>query len=174
MKHSSLAAALAAILVSTAAPLPAAKPAAASPGSPASPAIAAAVVAGNPPGATSGVADANAAAKDGQKVAVRGRLKDFVPGQATFTMVDSAVKSCVETGDNCPTPWDYCCTPKELLTANSATVKLVGAAGGKTALKGELKGVAGLDHLSTVTASGTARRDAKGNLLVMAETLYVK
>lgn len=136
----------------------------------ASPEIEGAVVAGPAPTVGLSVLDAKSKTKDKEKVSVQGRVKDFVSGQAVFTMTDASVASCKDLGEACPTPWDYCCTPKDQLTSASATVKLVSA--GKT-LKGELKGVKGIDHLKIVAAEGLAQRDKRGNLVILADKIYV-
>lgn len=120
-----------------------------------------------------GVVEAKSAVKDGDKVTVEGKVKDIVAGQAVFTLADTKMKDCKENGENCPTPWDYCCETKETIAKNTATVKVVGEAGGKKALKGEIKGLKGIDHLVKVTAEGTAQKDKAGNLIVLAEKLYV-
>jgi hypothetical protein len=139
---------------------------------PPSPELAKVVLTSGAPQKTIAVADAKKDTKDGDAVAVVGRAKDFVDGQAVFTMMDGKIQACNDhPGDKCPTPWDYCCETKETITANSATVKIVGD--GKDALKGNLQGVNSLDHLTTVVAEGKAQRDQAGNLTVLANKVYV-
>lgn len=133
--------------------------------------LAAAVVTAPAPAGVAGVAAARSSAKDGDSVVVFGRVKDFVEGAAVFTIVDRSLKDCKERGDGCPTPWDYCCEPKEAVTSNTATVKIVGA--GKSAIRTGAKGVGGIDHLVDVAAEGTARLDSQGNLTVEARKVYV-
>lgn len=119
-----------------------------------------------------GVSAARADAAADSKVVVEGRVKDFVDGAAVFTIVDRSIKACNDiAGDQCPTPWDYCCEPKENMVKGTATVALVGE--DAQHLAGTVKGVKGVDHLTVVAAEGTARRDAEGNLTIEAVRLYV-
>lgn len=139
----------------------------------ASPELAKLVMPEGAPADAVGVHAAREQATDGQEVKVEGRIKDFVEGHAVFTMMDHKVPSCNEIpGDKCETPWDYCCEPKESVQANSATVQLVGS--GDEPLAGTLKGVSTLDHLTTVVATGKAQRDDAGNLIILADHLYLK
>lgn len=117
---------------------------------------------------------AKSSAKTGERVAVQGKVKDFVEGQAVFTIMDLSMKSCRDNGENCPTPWDYCCYQKSDISKGAATVKIVGPAGGKQAIKSGVKGVNGVDHLVTVTAEGVVQKDKAGNLIVLAEKVHVK
>lgn len=138
----------------------------------ASPEFDSAVVSGKSDAKAVGVIDAKASVSDGQKIVLQGRVKDFVDDQAVVTVTDTSLKSCKETGDNCPTPWDFCCHSKVEITSNSATVKLVGASG-KQAVKGGLKGVKGINHLTLLSAEGTAQKDKRGNLVILASRIYV-
>lgn len=129
------------------------------------------VVQAAPAPQAAGVAAARSEAKPGEPVVLTGRVKDFVDGAAAFTVVDSSVPSCVEMGDGCTTPWDYCCIPADKMAQNTAMVKVVGS--GETPLPGSVKGVRSIDHLTTVTIEGTARKDDAGNLTVDASKIYV-
>jgi hypothetical protein len=142
----------------------------------AAPEVESAVQTGAPEGDAKpmGVFEAKAKAADAEKVTVAGRVKDIIDGQAVFTLIDNEMKSCKDNGENCPTPWDYCCYSKSEITSGTATVKLVGESGGQQALKGSLKGVKGVDHLVNVTVTGTAQKDKRGNLVVLADRVYVK
>jgi len=119
-----------------------------------------------------GVVEATAKVQSGDRVAVQGKVKDFVDGQAVFTIADISMKDCKQNGESCPTPWDYCCETKETITKNTATVAVVGT--GKAPIKAGLKGVNGVDHLVTITAEGIVRKDKAGNLMVLAEKIHVK
>lgn len=119
-----------------------------------------------------GVAHARTTANNGDEVVVEGRLKDFNTGKAAFTMVDGSIKSCLEEGDGCKTPWDYCCASPAKLRDNTATVKLVDAQG--KLLDGNLKGVNKLDNLTTVVVQGRAEKDEAGNLAIAAANVYIK
>lgn len=119
-----------------------------------------------------GVAAARAETATGEPVVMSGRIKDFIDGAAVFTMVDSVIPACNDIpGDECETPWDYCCEPPDKLAKHSATVKVVGA--DNSPLMTSLKGVQSIDHLTTVTVEGKAERDPQGNLTVSANRIYV-
>lgn len=119
------------------------------------------------------VVDAKSQAKDAEKVVVQGKVKDFVNGQAVFTLIDNSMKSCKDNGENCPTPWDYCCNAPATIAKNTATVKIVDPST-KKALKENVQGVNGIDHLVAVTVEGTAQKDKAGNLVVLADKIYTK
>jgi hypothetical protein len=129
------------------------------------------VVAGLP-NQTIGVLAAKQEKKTGDKVVLTGRVKDFVEGAAVLTVADLSLRDCKTRGDQCATPWDYCCETKEAMTSGSATVKLSDSAGDP--LMQGLKGVGGIDHLVDIAAEGRVERDEAGNLIVVAEKLYVK
>jgi hypothetical protein len=129
------------------------------------------------PAGAKGVADAREQTKDGDAVVVVGRIggqePPWVEGRATFQIVDPGLKSCKETeDDNCPTPWDYCCTPREELLKMMATVKVVDELGQPVAT--DARRLLGLKELQTVVVRGKARRDDKGNLTVLADGLFVR
>ena len=139
----------------------------------ASPELEKVVISGQPTAKSLGVVEAKAQAKDAEKVVVQGKVKDFVEGQAVFTLADNAMKSCKDNGENCPTPWDYCCNSKDAISKNTATVKVIAEAGSKKALKENIQGVKGIDHLVPVTVEGTAQKDKTGNLVVLADKIYL-
>jgi hypothetical protein len=118
-----------------------------------------------------GVLAAKKAGSSSEKVAIQGKVKDFVDGMAVFTMVDPKVKSCRDSGHACPTPWDYCCIPKEDLVEATATVKVLDNAG--QLVQTGLKGVGSIDHLTPVTVEGKAVVDSERNLVVEASNIYV-
>ena len=129
------------------------------------------------PTATTHVKDAKPGAKVGDKVTLVGRIggseEPFVEGRAIFTIVDTRVKACGEgtAMDSCKTPWDYCCEPREDLTANMATVRVVGPDG--QPLKAGLQDVRGLKLLARVAVVGIVAQAEDGNLVVNASGLYV-
>ncbi|MDP1661918.1 MAG: hypothetical protein Q8L55_08370 [Phycisphaerales bacterium] len=116
--------------------------------------------------------------KAGDKVVLIGRIggseDPFVPERAIFTLVDKAMKTCDEGSDmdTCKTPWDYCCDPREQITANSAVVQIVGPDG--QPLKAVLNGVKGLKPQATVTVVGTVSKAEGQNVVVNATGLFVK
>jgi len=123
------------------------------------------------------VKEVKAKAKGGDKVVVVGRVgmseEPFVKGRSVFTIVDLDVKYCGEVEkDSCSTPWDYCCEPSEVLAASSATVQFVGPNG--QPVRAELNGMNGLKPLSIVSVVGTVAQGDGTNLVVNADSLYVK
>jgi len=117
------------------------------------------------------VTAAHASIKDGDPIVLRGAVggskEPFVEGLSAFTIVDLTIENtCVtNTKDHCETPWDYCCADPASLTKGSATIELV--ENGEL-LKSTARQFHGLDHLKTVVVQGTAKRDAQGNLTVLA------
>lgn len=133
------------------------------------------ILATEPPGAL-GVRDARASARDGERIVVVGRIggdvKPWVEGRTAFVIVDSSLKPCNEIpGDDCPTPWDYCCDTDRLAAAK-ATVKFVDEKG--RILAGSAQENLGVTELQTVVVQGTAKRDEAGNLVVLAQGLFVR
>ena len=126
------------------------------------------------PADAQGVGAARESVKDEEEVTLVGRVggsgKPFVDGLAAFTIVDPQVPYCAPD-EGCPTPWDYCCT-QDQVKDNIATVKVVGA-DGKPVAK-DAKGLLGVKELDTVIVRGKARRDDAGNLVVLAEKVYVE
>lgn len=115
-------------------------------------------------------------AGDSQEVVIVGKiggsLNPWIEGRAAFNIVDRKVKSCSDiSGDNCPTPWDYCCSQDDLPGA-MALVKVVGANG--RLLAADSRRLFGIKELQTVIVRGTASKDAQGNLVVLASGLYIK
>lgn len=129
----------------------------------------------NEPAGAVGVGAARESAKDDETIVVVGRIggstDPFIDGIAVFTIVDPKLAHCADD-EGCPTPWDYCCTPRDQITANSATVQLVDANGG--AVSGDARKLLGVKELSEVVVEGKAHRDEVGNLAVLAQKVYVK
>ena len=114
-----------------------------------------------------------ASAKSGDHVVVHGRVGDAGATTAFFTLVDPSLKACNEGAamDECPTPWDFCCTPVDEMPKVFANVQF---RQGENLRAGSLLGVGGLDHLTPVTVAGTAQKDEQGNLTIVADALFVK
>lgn len=123
------------------------------------------------------IKDARESARKGAEIVLVGRVggsKDaFVDGRAIFTLVDTRLKSCKDGSemDWCKTPWDYCCEPRDELTANMASIEVLGTDG--KPLRASLQGVGGLQPLSVVTVSGRVVDIAGGNLVVDAKSIHV-
>jgi hypothetical protein len=128
-----------------------------------------------PAGALS-VIDARQSVQDGEDVLVAGRIggsvSPWVEGRAAFSIVDSTLKACSDIpGDNCETPWDYCCETHNLPSA-TAMVKIVDDRG--SVLKGDVRTLLGVRGLSTVVVQGKAVRDEAGNLTILATGVHVR
>ena len=132
------------------------------------------VVDSEPAGAV-GVGAARESAKDNETVVVVGRIggstDPFIDGLPAFTIVDPKLAHCADE-EGCPTPWDYCCTPREEITANSATVQLVDDSGAP--VSGDARELLGVKELSEVVIEGKAKRDEAGNLELLAQKVYVR
>lgn len=124
------------------------------------------------------IRDAKQAVKQGDAVVLRGVVgggrDPFVAGRAVVMLVDTRVKSCRDNPeDTCATPWDYCCEPREELTANSVTVQVVGPDG--RPLASGLKDAGGLAPLTRMIVVGSvAQRDDSGTFIVNATGLFIE
>lgn len=122
-----------------------------------------------------GVTEAKAAAAEGEEIVLRGRIggrRDAIGEDgSTFVVMDSSIPSCAdEPEESCPTPWDYCCEPKEVKEASSATVQLVDEAG--RPVEGGLP-AAGIEPLDEVIVVGTVgARPSPAVLVVKAKALH--
>lgn len=123
--------------------------------------------------------EVKASAKEGDVVVVAGKvggtMEPFVKGRAVMTVAGlSGITSCDKRpGDNCPTPWDFCCDDPKSILANTATVELVDAEG--RPLKVDLEGAHGLAPLSEVVVRGTVGpRPDPGVLVIHADAIHVK
>jgi len=122
------------------------------------------------------VIEAREAVKDGDEVAVLGRIggstDPWVEGRAAFHIVDPTLIPCNEIeGDSCKTPWDYCCDT-DRLPKSMATVKFVDESG-KT-LETDARTLLGLKELQSIVVKGKAQRDEAGNLTVLASSVFVQ
>jgi hypothetical protein len=132
------------------------------------------------PAGAVGVAAAKAGAKEGATVVLRGKIggiaQVFLPSHALFTLADlEGITSCDQRGpdDKCPTPWDFCCEPKDAITARTATVEVVGPDG--RPLAGTLDGVAGLAPLKVIVVEGVVGpRPDPAVLVVRATRIFVE
>jgi hypothetical protein len=113
--------------------------------------------------------------KAGDDIVVRGRIggrkEPFVEGRAIFQLVDSSVPICTEKA-MCKTPWDYCCEPKDQVTAKSITVQIVGPDG--KPLPANIKGQGGLDPVAKVIVRGKVEKKNDTVMVVRAEGIYVE
>ena len=124
-----------------------------------------------------GVLEVKGDVKDGDVVLVvgrvGGRVDPFVKGRASFTIVDPSLKSCSDRpGDNCETPWDYCCEHPNDLARATLFVKFTDEEG--KAVERDARELLGIKPSQTVVVRGKAKRDADGNLTVLASALYAR
>ncbi len=122
------------------------------------------------------VAEVKPDASEGDTVTVRGRIggraQPITPGAPVFIIMDPAIPSCDQIPDDpCPTPWDYCCEPRESLAANSATVQLVDAQGNP--IQTDLA-AAGLQPLDEVVVTGTVAPRPNPQVLTIRATAIHK
>lgn len=106
-----------------------------------------------------------------ERVVVSGRIGMRIePGLAMFTLVDTELPYCGEknTGDNCKTPWDYCCESKETILANSLLVEVRGADGKPIATPA----LPEMRLLDAVKVTGKLITDDHGNLALLADGLF--
>ena len=120
------------------------------------------------------VGDARKSAKDGDSVSLVGHIggssEPFVDGIAAFTIVDTKIPYC-QPEENCPKPWDYCCTQNEVKD-NIATIKIVNEQG--SPVMEHAKQLLGVKELSLVVVEGKAKRDDQGNFSVLASKVFIK
>ena len=115
------------------------------------------------------VEDAKKGSAAGQPVVIRGRIggsgEPFVENRAMFTIMGPGLKACSDNpGDECKTPWDYCCEQSDDIAAHMATVRIAGPDGAP--LKTSVKGEHGLKELSDVIIVGKIAQ-AEGSVLVV-------
>ena len=124
---------------------------------------------GEAPKAARTVTQVIAEAQDGQEVVVFGRVggrkEPFVNGRAVMIVIDRAVKSCADEGEDCPQPWDFCCETPEELARKSVAVQVVDSDG--RPLKTGLAGAGGLAPLSEVTIAGVLQRSTDGKAVTI-------
>ena len=120
------------------------------------------------------VVQAKADAKEGDQIAVVGRIggrsEPITAESGLFVIMDPAIPSCADNPDDkCAKPWDYCCETPETIAKNGATIQLRDAEGNAIALaEGEL------EPLSRVAVVGTvAPRPNSDTLIVYASGVHV-
>lgn len=116
-------------------------------------------------------------AKAGDRVIISGRVggskEPFVAKRAVLTLMGPGLPACGEgpAEDNCKTPWDYCCEPKEEILAHSATIQVVDQGG--MPIKAELKDIEGIKELTKLVVVGDVVRAEGKTLVVNAKNIYV-
>ncbi len=121
---------------------------------------------------------ARAEVHEGEEIIVRGVVggskNPFGENRAIMTIIDDTLeKSCASEGDHCPTPWDYCCTPRERLMASIATVRFVDTEG--KPLEATIGADGRIKPFSTVVVRGkVATGSTPENLIIDAEQVFVE
>lgn len=100
---------------------------------------------------------------------IGGRRDPFISGRSMFMLAD--IEKAPACADGCPIPWDACCTPREVIAANSLTVRIATDAG--EPLKTDINGMEGLVPGAQVTVAGLVRSNEGGVLLLDARALRV-
>lgn len=123
------------------------------------------------PAGAQGVAELKPNAKESDRIVLRGRIggsaNPLSNASPIFTIVDAAIPSCADNpDDHCKTPWDYCCEPRSILTANSATIQLIDA-GGNPLVANPAALLSPLDEIIVV---GTVAPRANGDVLLVKAT----
>lgn len=118
------------------------------------------------------VVDAKKGLKKGDKIVLKGRIggskSPFVKERAVFSLIGRGPKACNEIpGDKCPIPWDYCCSPRNEITAHSVTVQVVDAKG--MPLRTDIKGRWEIKELSELVVVGTVA-EVRGDAMVVNAT----
>ena len=113
--------------------------------------------------------------KDGEKVIVVGRIggraNPWIKDAAAFSIVDSSLKSCDQIpGDNCPTPWDYCCESD----LRKGTLLITFTDGDGKIVKQDARKLLSIKELQTVLIEGQVKRDKNNNVSIRAAKIYVK
>jgi hypothetical protein len=104
---------------------------------------------------------------------IGGRVEPFTGTSAVFLVADVSIPTCTELHgeEGCPTPWDYCCEPKDNLMKNMATVQIVDADG--KPLPGSAKGLHGLDPEATIIVTGSVVTSDGPTFVVNARRIHV-
>ena len=118
---------------------------------------------------------AKESAKDKEEVIVVGRIggdvDPWVEGMAEFLLADNSLRACNDIpGDECPTPWDYCCDPN--VEKGRFLVRVVDEDGNVVEI-GARK-LLGVKELDTIVVRGTAHREKDGTLELLATGIFVK
>lgn len=125
------------------------------------------------------IADLRTNANPGDMVTFTGSIIGndpvFIDNRAVMIMGDpKKLTSCDKIpGDECETPWDVCCDDPDVIKDSIVTVQVVDADG--KPLKNSLKGVSGIEELSSLVVTGeVAEGSNKDNMLVNATGIFVQ
>ena len=105
---------------------------------------------------------------------IGGEEEPMIEGLAAFTIVDPSLKACSDIpGDNCETPWDYCCESAKRLRptpsrSNSPTKK-------GSVVAADARKLFGVEPLSDRRcARGICRRTKRATRAVVGKKMYVR
>jgi hypothetical protein len=99
---------------------------------------------------------------------VSGRAVPFVEGRAVFLMADTTLPPC---SCGCPTPWDLCCSPPNVVMEGLVTIQVLGPDG--RPLKATLQNVNGLQPMANVVVQGRVAKRDMNVFVVSADRIYV-
>jgi hypothetical protein len=127
------------------------------------------VVLATDPGPAKSVVEAKLLGTE-DRVVVTGRIALVVAGTFAFKLADLSMPYCGEknTGENCKTPWDYCCETAARITANTLTVEARTADGKPIATPA----LPDLRLLDAVKVTGTLQKDEHGNVVLLADGVH--
>ena len=137
------------------------------------------VVAKTAPEGAVGVVDARAKAKPGEAITIRGKVggktNPISDAAAILVLADEkAITSCDDIpGDECETPWDYCCEESSKIAASTTTIQV--SDGDGKIVRSTLRGLSGLKELSHLVIAGTVDPSSTSEaLIVNAERIHVE
>lgn len=120
------------------------------------------------------VIEAKKGVQPGDEIVVRGRVggakRPFVNNRAIFRIVGEGPMACTED-EGCPTPWDFCCVPRDELRQHAATIQVSNESGGP--LRTAIKGRGGIEELTDLTIVGSVVTANRNALVVRATGIYV-
>ncbi|WP_411844690.1 hypothetical protein AAFN60_11715 [Roseibacillus persicicus] len=105
---------------------------------------------------------------------VMGRSEPFVENRAMLVLGDpTKIIPCNRNDDDhCETPWDVCCDDPDVIKTSIATIQILDNEG--MPVKEGLKGLGGIQELTTLTVVGTiAEGSNEQNLIINAEGIHV-
>jgi len=105
---------------------------------------------------------------------IGGRPTPFVENRAAFILADEHnITACSKReGDNCQTPWDYCCETPDKIKESTVMIQVVGK--NNKVLKESLKGFGGLKELSKVIIQGVFDDNTtEENVIINAVGIYI-
>jgi hypothetical protein len=136
---------------------------------PIDPALAKVMLSAAPPSAKD-CKDVRLATNDGDEVVVEGYIRDYTERAAPFELVEKSFVPCYKKpGEDCPTPWDFCCDDYK---PTMIVVEPIGPDG--KVIKGVLFGDGGLKRNDLIVAKGKVKKDAKGNVTLFAAGIFNK